>query len=137
MVKHELLRRKLAALGETLQILKKCSRYSLEEFISEPERYGSAERFLQVAIEILDDIGSHIVSDDGLGSIDNYADIPRLLFANGRIGEKSRESWIQMIGFRNLLVHGYAKIDRSIVYRVVCEGLADIERLEGELAQLL
>lgn len=137
MVKHELLRRKLTALGETLQILKKFSRYSREEFISEPERYGSAERFLQVAIEILDDIGSHIVSDDGLGAIDTYADIPRILSANGRIGEKSRESWIQMIGFRNLLVYGYAKIDRSLVYRVVCEGLADIERLEGELAQLL
>ena len=42
-----------------------------------------------------------------------------------------------MIGFRNVLVHAYLEVDRQIVYRVLQEGLNDIEALKGVFAQLL
>jgi len=137
MVKAELLRRKLEALQNNLDILNRLQRYEVQEFINDPERYGSAERFLQLSIEILDDIGSHIISDESIGVIDTYSDIPRMLFGKSYISEQSRESWLMMIGFRNLLVHGYAKIDRAVVHRILKEDLSDIEQLAKEFSKLL
>jgi uncharacterized protein YutE (UPF0331/DUF86 family) len=137
MVKRDILRRKLEALSGNLEILKRLQRYSLEEFISDPERYGSAERFLQLSVEVLDDIGSHIIADDSLGEIDTYSDIPRLLHAHNFIDAKAREHWIKMIAFRNLLVHSYAKIDRSVVHTILNCDLKDLESLAQKFSTLL
>ena len=46
MVKPEVIRKRLDKLEEYLQILKTLRKYSFEEFVADPERYGSAERFL-------------------------------------------------------------------------------------------
>jgi hypothetical protein len=48
MPKPELIRRRLQKLDEYLAILRKLRRYNLEEFVSDPEHYGSAERFMQL-----------------------------------------------------------------------------------------
>ncbi len=137
MVKADLLRRKLEALEENLGFLRHSQRYTLEEFIADPERYGSTERFLQLSIEILDDIGSHVISDESLGTIDSYSDIPRILFDKKHISAECRETWLTMIGFRNLLVHGYAKVDRAVVYGILKEDLSDFEQVARELSALL
>ena len=61
MVDRELLQRRLERLDEYLAILRRLQRYTLDQFLADPERYGSAEVFLQLAIELLDDPGSHKV----------------------------------------------------------------------------
>jgi hypothetical protein len=48
-VRAEVLRKRLNKLDEYLTILTGLRRYTFEEFIADPERYGSAERFLQLA----------------------------------------------------------------------------------------
>jgi uncharacterized protein YutE (UPF0331/DUF86 family) len=137
MVKRELLQRKLFDLSENIAILKRLQRFSLEEFVGDPERYGSAERFLQIAIEILNDIGSHIIADENLGSVSTYADIPRALLVRGYINEASSEIWVRMIGFRNLLVHQYSILDRGVVYKVLNTGVCDLEDIASQLGELL
>ncbi|MFQ3682939.1 HepT-like ribonuclease domain-containing protein [Roseiflexus sp.] len=42
-----------------------------------------------------------------------------------------------MIGFRNILVHDYLKIDRTIVFRVLQDNLGDLEALRRVFAQFL
>ena len=137
MVRVEVLRRRLNKLDEYLDILQSLDKYSLDEFKAEPERYGSAERFLQLAIEALLDMGSHVVADLDLGTVDSYSDIPYLLHEAGYIDLSMRETWIRMIGFRNILVHDYLDVDQEIVFRMTQEGLADIERLRDVFAQFL
>jgi uncharacterized protein YutE (UPF0331/DUF86 family) len=105
MVNKEVIRKRLNKLDEYLGILRKQKRYSFEEFIRNPERYGSAERFLHLAIESVNDIGNHIIADDALGIVDSYSDIPTILSEKGIIEKDMREKWIRMIGFRNTLVH--------------------------------
>jgi len=109
----------------------------LEEFASDPERYGSAERFLQLAIESLADIGSHVVADLELGTVESYRDIPSILAEHEYITPELRERWIKMLGFRNILVHDYLDIDRQIVYQVLQEELSDIRELRRVFAQFL
>jgi len=136
-VKLEVIRKRLNKLDEYLAILHSLRQYSFEEFVADPEHYGSAERFLHLAIESLSDIGNHVVADMGLGTVNSYSDIPRLLYESAYIDVEMRETWIQMIGFRNVLVHDYLDVDRKLVYTVLQENLGDFEVLRRVFAQFL
>jgi uncharacterized protein YutE (UPF0331/DUF86 family) len=137
MVRPEVIQKRLEKLEEYLAILEKIKKYSREEFLADPERYGSAERFLQLSIEALDDMGNHLVADSELGVIDSAADIPRLLHEHGHVDAALQETWVRMIGFRNILVHDYLDIDRSIVYDALQSRLKDIRALMRIFAQFL
>jgi uncharacterized protein YutE (UPF0331/DUF86 family) len=137
MVDEEIFHRRLRSLDETLSILRKLRLYSYQEFMAEPERYGSAERFLQLAIEALLDMGSHLVASREMGTVTKYRDIPALLERHGYLTRSQRERWTKIIGFRNILVHDYLEIDRGIVYQILQESLGDIDELRGVFLRLL
>ena len=137
MIEKEILRRRLSTLDNSLTILERLRTYSLEQFLNNPERYGSTERFLQLSIEATLDIGSHIISDQNLGEIQVYRDIPTLLAAEEIISQELEETWIQMIGFKNILVHAYAELDREIVYQVLQTRIEDLRVLLRVFARFL
>lgn len=137
MVRVEVIRKRLNKLDEYLSILHRLQRYSLEEFTTEPERYGSAERFLHLIVEAFSDIGNHLVADLGLGVVDTYSDIPYLLYDADYIDLEMREQWIRMIGFRNILVHDYLDVDRKVVHEVLQKNLDDIKALRNVFAQFI
>jgi len=137
LVRVEVIRKRLNKLDEYLDILRGLQKYDFEEFIREPEHYGSAERFLQLGIDAITGIGSHVIADLALGVVNLYSDIPAILAEKGCVGADLREKWIQMIGFRNTLVHEYIDIDRGIVYEVLQHHLEDLETLRQVFAQFL
>lgn len=137
MVSVEVIRKRLNKLDEYLEILSQLQGYSLEAFVADPERYGSAERFLQLAIEVVTDLGNHVIADEALGVVNWHSDIPRLLAEHNYISTELQETWIKMIGFRNILVHAYLDIDRTIVYEVLQTRLDDIAALRTVFAQFL
>jgi uncharacterized protein YutE (UPF0331/DUF86 family) len=137
MVRPEVIHKRLNKVEEYLTILNKIQRYSLDELLSDPEKYGSAERFLQLTIEALNDIGSHLIADLNLGIVESAGDIPRLLCGKGYFGEELRDTWIHMIGFRNILVHDYLDVDRQVVYDVLHHKLDDVQALMRVFAQFL
>ena len=137
MVRAEIIRKRLNKLDEYLAVIKKLQRYSFEEFIADPERYGSAERFLHLAIEALIDMGNHVIADSELGVVNWYSDIPKILAEKEFISSELEEKWISMIGFRNTLVHEYIDIDREIVYDVLQNNIQDLEDLKRAFAQFL
>jgi len=137
MVRPEVIHKRLGKVDEYLTILKKIQRYALDEFLDDPEKYGSAERFLQLTIEALNDIGSHLVADLNLGIVDSASDIPRLLCENGYFSEELQEIWIRMIGFRNILVHDYLDIDRRVVHEVLQKNINDVQSLMCVFARFL
>lgn len=124
-------------LDEYLSILSKLRQYKYKEFIADPEHYGSAERFLHLTIEAIIDMGNRIIADLGLGVVNCYADIPSIIAEKGYIDTDMREKWIRMIGFRNTLVHDYIDIDLRIVYDVLQDNIADIEKLRTVFARFL
>ncbi|MBN2389279.1 MAG: DUF86 domain-containing protein [Anaerolineae bacterium] len=137
MVRAEVIRKRLNKLDEYLEILAKLQGYSLEAFLADPEHYGSAERFLQLAIETITDLGNHVIADEALGVVNWHSDIPRLLAEQNYISTELQETWIKMIGFRNILVHAYLDIDRTIVYQMLQTRLDDIAALRAVFVQFL
>lgn len=137
MVRSEVIRKRLNRLDEYLSILHQLQRYSFEEFVEDPEKYGSVERFLHLAIEVVIDMGNHVIADLGLGVVNWYSDIPTILEEKGHLTHTLKEKWIRMIGFRNTLVHEYIDIDRKIVYEVLQNDLKDLEQLRRVFARFL
>jgi uncharacterized protein YutE (UPF0331/DUF86 family) len=136
-VKPEVIRKRLGKAEEYVQILRALQKYSFEEFVSDPERYGSGERFLQLVIEVLLDLGSHVIAEENLGTVNSYSDIPDILKETGHVSSAQQETWIKMIGSQNTLVHDYVDIDRNIVYQVLQNNLEDMESLKRVFAQFL
>ena len=137
MVKPEVVRRRLQGFREYLEILDRYRAYDLETFLGDPEHYGSAERFLQLAIEATLDMGSHIIAEEKLGRVEQSRDIPRRFRDHNLVDQELEQRWIRMIGFRNILVYEYADLDRSIVYEILCKRLDDLRALEPVFAAFL
>lgn len=137
MVRPEVIRKRLNKLDEYLSILYNLRKYSFDNFTRDPERYGSAERFLHLSIEAILDMGNHVIADLELGIVNWYSDIPAILEKNGYIDSDMEKEWLQMIGFRNTLVHNYLEIDRRIVYDVLQNHLKDIKKIRKIFAQFL
>jgi len=137
MVNPETIRRRLNKLDDYLELLERSQRYTQKEFTADPERYGSAERFLHLAIETLNDIANHVVADQRLGPVEQYSDLPRLFAEQSWIDHSQKELWTRMIGFRNILVHDYLDVDHQIVYDVLQNNLGDLRALRSAFARFL
>ncbi|MDD3473057.1 MAG: DUF86 domain-containing protein, partial [Syntrophaceae bacterium] len=109
--------------------------YSYDEFVKDPEKFGSAERFLQLSIETVNDLGNHVVSDLKLGEVNWQSDIPSLLHKHGLVDERLAGLWMKMIGFRNILVNEYIDIDRKKVYGVIQSNLDDFRKIMAIFAR--
>ncbi len=137
MVRPEIIRKRLNKLDEYLAILEKARRYSWEEFVGDPERYGSVERFLHLSLEALQAMGNHIIADLELGVVDRSRDIPEIFAKQRWIDEAMKDTWIRMIGFRNILVHDYLEVDRRIVYETLQHRLDDLKQIRDVFVQFL
>jgi uncharacterized protein YutE (UPF0331/DUF86 family) len=61
-VDREVVAARLAVLEENLRLLEGFADLDLADYLADPRNYGSAERFLQLAIEAVFDIGTHCIS---------------------------------------------------------------------------
>ncbi len=135
MVNSEIFRKKLGKIEEYLSILDRMRKYTIDEFVGDPERYGSAERFLHLSIDAINDLGNHMIADLNLGEVNWQSDIPKILFERGYLSSELQDKWIKMIGFRNVLVHEYLNIDHELVYNVLQNNLGDFRDLMAALAR--
>ena len=78
MVDANVLRRRLQKLSEYLDILRETQQYSRSEFIEDPHLHGSAERFLRLSIEAINDVASRVIVDENLGAMERARDLPDL-----------------------------------------------------------
>ena len=114
---------------EVLGFLDRLAETPWERFRDEPEKYGSAERFLQAAVGVLNDVGAHLVARSGGEPAGTYRDVPRRLLESGVLDEAQADVWRRVIGFRNVVVHEYLEVDRKLVHDVLQFRLGDLRDL--------
>lgn len=79
------------------------------------------------AIQSCIDMGSHIISDSEWETPSTQAEIFEILAHRKVITKAIAKKMIQMVGFRNRIVHEYEKTDMKIVHTVWKKHIADIE----------
>jgi len=129
--------KQLQMLNKYLSILKQLSRLNQAEFTEDPRNYGSAERFLQLAIETTLNIGNHIISTYGYEAPQDYADIFIILSKHNVLPKDFAEELTNMARFRNRLVHVYWDIDISRVYNLIQTKLDDFEKFKHHIVAFL
>jgi len=127
----KVLERHIADVESAVQTLHKLKRYSIEEVEDDGEVLWAIERGLQVAIQNLLDIGSHILSAEAVNDYEDYTQIIDRLGDRGVIPKDFAASIRGMAGFRNILVHEYLRVDLEEVYRILHEQLDDFSRFVG------
>ncbi len=137
MTDQDLIEKKLALIETYVRELRELARVG--ELESDVRERRFVEHTLQLAIQACQDVASHIVSDDRLGEPRTNQELFDLLVAPGWIDAALAAELRRAVGFRNVLVHGYASVDLAIVRDVLGRGtdhlLAFVSAVRRRLAQ--
>ena len=124
MTDPELLAKKLALVESCVADLRRLARPA--ELTHDVREQRFVERTLQLAIQAALDVASHIVSDRRLGEPRTNRELFDLLERDGWVTAPLAATLQKMVGFRNILVHGYDTVDLAIVRDVIEHRLDDL-----------
>lgn len=97
-----------------------------EEIRTDILQQGYVKYTLQTAIQAALDAAAMIVSDQRLGEPKTNRDLFEILVQHGWLPQDLDTPLRAMVGFRNILVHGYQDVDMAIVEDVVQSHLDDL-----------
>lgn len=109
--------KKLELLNETVEKLDEIKLLKKDEFASDFFIHDTAIRNLVLGIEIIVDIGNHILSEVFQSGAKSYKDVIIDLGKGGVIPEEFAKENAKMADFRNLIIHAYGKLDIKQVYQ--------------------
>jgi uncharacterized protein YutE (UPF0331/DUF86 family) len=107
--------------------LRELSECSIEEYRSNELIRRATERLLHLAIEACLDIGHHLIAERGYRAPQDNRDVFRVLAEEGILPGDLLGPLQEMASFRNLLVHGYTRLDDEIVHGILTSRLEDFE----------
>ena len=120
---------KLGNLDEYLGYLKSIAKETKGKkklFVADFHYFGLAERYLQLAIQTMIDISQLVIIEKGFEKPGDSQEMISILFAKKIISEKIAANLEGIVGFRNILVHEYGKIDREKVFDYLQNRIDDI-----------
>lgn len=137
MVDRNLIEKKLLLLQTKREELQKFPKKNFEDFKKDLLLQKAVEKMLEELIQICIDIGKHIVSDEHLGIPDSNRGLMDILKEKKIISAPTHELMKKMIGFRNILVHGYDKVDVATVYVSYVKKLKDFDHFLKDITKYL
>ncbi|MBU3106305.1 type VII toxin-antitoxin system HepT family RNase toxin [Clostridium gasigenes] len=92
---------------------------------------------IQRAVEACIDISMHIVSKQKLGIPQSSRDAFEVMNHNGLLSNELLKNIKGMIGFRNIAVHNYQKLNLDIIQKVIENHLVDFEKFITEVNRFI
>ncbi len=126
---------KIAVIQERVRRLSKYTGLTFEAYIKDLVIKDAIERNIEVAIQACIDIARIIIKRESLREPEDNKGVFVVLSENGIISEDSLKFLIPMSGARNVLVHGYDKIDDAIIFGVIKKHLSDFHLFLKEIEE--
>jgi len=124
--------RKFALLDKYLiQLQKQLKDVNIEAFKSDWALQRMTERVLQVMTEVVIDIAERIIAGKNAGPVATAAEAIEKLVELRVI--KSANPYINMVRFRNLIVHQYEEIDPAIIFNIAKNELDFFRQFRDEI----
>ena len=127
----------LATLARYVRILRDLSEIPLADYQADPRNFGSAERFLQLAIETTLSVGHHIIAGAGFDQPTTYAEVFRVLGKEGVLDAEFAAALEPMARMRNRLVHHYEDVEPERVHELLRTRLGDFDRFAMAITEYL
>jgi uncharacterized protein YutE (UPF0331/DUF86 family) len=116
--------------------IERCVNRAREEYNKDPAtfatdytRQDAAILNIQRACEAALDMGQHLIRKHKLGVPQSSRDVFTLLATGGFIPVELAENLKKMVGFRNIAVHEYQRIQQSITESIILHRLDDFIQL--------
>lgn len=125
-----------------MAIIEKCIERIREVYDQQPENLkdftlqDSIVLNIQRAAEASIDLAMHLVSSMKLGLPQHSRDAFQLLHEHDLIDEVLYERMTNMVGFRNIAVHDYQKINLVILQKIVDQHLTDFEDFTASVKRI-
>jgi uncharacterized protein YutE (UPF0331/DUF86 family) len=123
----KIIQKKIKAVQDRVKRLEQLSATlsSFGKYQASPDAKDIAERNIQVAVEGCLDIAKIVISSKELPEPKDNKGVFSVLAEAGILSDKSLKFLVPMAGTRNVLVHGYDKVEDSIIYGVIKQHLKD------------
>lgn len=133
MVDAVLVKRLLSDLREKKKLLERRRIKDLAAFRADPFLHNAVQHILEIMVEIIVDIGNHIIADEGWPMPSSNREIFETLEQKGVISADMMRLARKMVGFRNIVVHMYEKVDLEDVFTIYRRHLKDFEKFAVEI----
>ena len=135
MVDELRVRQMLDRLGVEIDALRRLARLDPGELLRDDDLLAAVKYRFIVAIEVCIDVGRHVVASEGLRAPLDYADTFTVLADAGLLDPAIAAELRDTARFRNLLVHGYAKVDDTRVVEILRDRVDDLAAFRTALAR--
>ena len=98
----------------------------LDSFIKDIDRQESILFNIQTAVQNCIDIAAHIISEESFGVPGSTTEMLYILEKNGYLDNDLTQKMVKAVGFRNLIVHEYGKIELEQVYEIAQNDINDL-----------
>jgi uncharacterized protein YutE (UPF0331/DUF86 family) len=129
----EEIKAKIAVVQERVRRLSGFKKLTFEAYLKNLIVKDAVERNIEIAIQACIDIARIIIKREGLREPEDNKGVFVVLSENSMISENSLKFLIPMAGTRNVLVHGYEKIDDAIIFAVIKKHLSDFNSFLKEI----
>jgi uncharacterized protein YutE (UPF0331/DUF86 family) len=137
MVDKDLILAKAGSVKRHIDRIKAKSDTDVATFMRDLDRQESIAFNMHLAIQNCMDIAAHIISDEGLGVPGSAGEMFFILQENGFLSADLADRMVKAVGFRNLLVHEYQKIDLQRLHKAAEKNVDDlIEYLSAVFSKL-
>ena len=127
MVNRNLLSSKLAELADRVNRIRSLGKLSVEELTANRDAFDLASFNLMLAVQVCADIAAHLIADERWPAAKNLVEGFTRLEEQGVVSASVAQALRKAVGLRNVVAHGYARVDPTAIHSAATNGLADLE----------
>lgn len=90
---------------------------------------------LFLAVQAAVDVATHLVADERWAGVDSMAEHFGRLAEHGVLTPETATALARAVGLRNVVAHGYATTDITLLHRAATEGLADLKDFARQVSR--
>ena len=133
MVDHDLILTKASLVKNHIHRVRRKSGIDLESFLKDLDIQDVILFNIQMAVQNCVDIAAHIISEEGWGVPGSSSEMFYMLQEHDYFDRSVSEKMIKAVGFRNIIVHEYGKMDLKQVYKIAQSDIKDLEEFLKEI----
>ncbi|MDX2504268.1 MAG: DUF86 domain-containing protein [Gammaproteobacteria bacterium] len=137
MMENKVNAKKIETLSSYLMRVEQRCPPDLDELLSDLDAQDVLTLNLSRAIQLCVDISLHILSSNNQTVPQTMADAFTGLVKEGIISVDTEEKMRKAVGFRNIAIHEYEKINWAIVYAIATERMVDFRVFAKTISELL
>ena len=98
---------------------------------------GAIERYMQLCLEIIIEVGEMIIADECFEKPKKHREIIEILCRHGILPKSFANKFAPAVGLRNILVHKYGEIDIRKLYKNLQMDISDFDMFTKHIARYL